>query len=276
MKVFRSAMRNDVQSRNSMLSLARAALASDGVTPHYQPKVTLRTGEIVGFEALLRWRDPDGHLRRPDKLRAAFEDPAISRAISERIIDRTLADIRTWLDTGVPFGHVAVNVSAADFRSGRFDEELLRKLQLVGIPPECLQVEVTETVFLGRGADHVKGAIRRLRSAGVRIALDDFGTGYASLAHLMQFPVDALKIDKSFIRSVGRHGDADAITRAIINLGHSLGIEIIAEGIESAEQELYLLGLGCQTGQGYLYSKAVAAELVGPMASRVLARPALG
>ena len=116
--------------------------------------------------------------------------------------------------------------------------------------------------------------MRRLRAAGLRIALDDFGTGYASLAHLMHFPVDALKIDKSFIRAIGRNGDAEAITRTIINLGHSLDIEIIAEGVEHPEQEMYLVGHGCQTGQGYLYSRAVPAETVPQMLAGSLARTA--
>jgi diguanylate cyclase (GGDEF)-like protein/PAS domain S-box-containing protein len=272
LKIFRSSMRNAFQSRNSMLSLARIALASNDVLPYYQPKVGLRTGAIVGFEALLRWRDPGGRLRLPDKLHAAFDDPVLSRTISDRIIDQSLADIRAWLDRGIDFGHVAINVAAAEFRSGHFDEALLAKLAASDIPSSALQIEVTETVLLGRGADHVERALRRLRAAGLRIALDDFGTGYASLAHLMHFPVDALKIDKSFIRAIGRNGDAEAITRTIINLGHSLDIEIIAEGVEHPEQEMYLVGHGCQTGQGYLYSRAVPAETVPQMLAGSLAR----
>jgi sensor c-di-GMP phosphodiesterase-like protein len=123
-------------------------------------------------------------------------------------------------------------------------------------------------VFLGRGTDHVERALQRLRGAGLRIALDDFGTGYASLAHLMQFPVDALKIDQSFIRAIGCNDEAEAITKAIVNLGHSLEFEIIAEGVEKVEQEMYLTALGCNTGQGYLYSKAVPAETVAQMLAR--------
>ena len=255
LRIFRASMRDAVQGRNAMLSLARGALASDDVLPYYQPKVDLRTGRIVGFEALLRWRDSTGHLCPPDRLKAAFDDPVLSRAISDRIIDRCLSDIRGWLDRRIEFGHVAINVAAAEFRSGKFDAQLLDKLAARQIPAGVLQIEVTETVLLGRGADHVERSLRRLRSAGLRIALDDFGTGYASLAHLMQFPVDALKVDKSFIQAVERNGEAKAITKAIVNLGQSLGIEIIAEGVESADQEAFLIGLGCQTGQGYLYSR---------------------
>lgn len=274
LKIFQSAMRGEVQTRSSMVYLARRALDCDDIVPYYQPKVSLRTGKIAGFEALLRWRDPSGRLQLPDKLKAAFDEPALSAAISDRMIESTLADVRRWLDAGIDFGHVAINAAAAAFRSGNVAEELLDKLAQRGIPTHRLQVEVTETVFLGRGADHVKRTLRKLNAAGVRIALDDFGTGHASLSHLMQFPVDALKIDRSFIRGIGRTGEAEAITKAIVNLGHSLEIEIIAEGIETQAQEQHLIGLGCQTGQGYLYSKAVAAEMVGEMLSTVLARRA--
>jgi diguanylate cyclase (GGDEF)-like protein/PAS domain S-box-containing protein len=274
MKVFVSGLRNDFQARNSMLFLARRALAAGHVFPYYQPKVALRTGRIVGFEALMRWRDPAGLLRLPEKLKAAFDDPTLAKSISDRIIERTLADIRGWLDQGVEFGHVAINVAAAEFRSGKFAEQLLDKLGAAEIPARLLQIEVTETVFLGRGADHVHRALRQLSRAGLRIALDDFGTGYASLAHLMQFPVDAIKIDQSFIKSMGASGEAEAIARAIVTLGQSLGIETIAEGIERADQEASLLRLGCQTGQGFLYSRAVPADMVSQMLLREAKRSA--
>jgi diguanylate cyclase (GGDEF)-like protein/PAS domain S-box-containing protein len=274
LKMFEAGMRNAFQSRNSTIELARRALDSDEVLPYYQPKVSLRTGSIVGFEALLRWRDPAGRLRQPDKLRAALEDPALARRISDRMIDRTLDDVRGWIDQRIEFGHVALNVGAAELRSGKFAEDLLARLERRRIPASALQVEVTETVFLGRGADHVERALRRLSRAGLRIALADFGTGFASLAHLMQFPVDALKIDQSFIRQIGRSTDAEAITKAIVNLGQSLDIEIIAEGVETAEQEVHLVGLGCQTGQGFLYSKAAAPAVVRQMLTRPLARSA--
>lgn len=274
LKLFESSMRNEFRTRTSMMASARDALASNNIVPHYQPKVCLRTGEIVGFESLLRWRDAEGRLRPPAQLTAAFDDPVLSQAISKCMIDQTLADIGGWIEDGVEFGHVAINVAAAQFRSGKFAEELLETIQRNNIAPASLQIEVTETVFLGRGADHVERALRLLSRAGLRIALDDFGTGYASLAHLMQFPVDALKIDKSFIRGIGSNEEAEAITKAIVTLGHSLGIEIIAEGIETVEQELYLIGLGCETGQGYLYSKAAAAEAVRQMKTESIAKRA--
>lgn len=274
LKIFRSSMRNDFQTRNSMISLARRALAADDILPFYQPKVEIGGGKILGFEALLRWRDSGGRLCLPDKLKAAFDDPVLSKAISNCIIDRTLSDMRAWLDSGIEFGHVAINVAAAEFRTGTFAEELLNKLAASNIPPGALQVEVTETVFLGRGAHHVQRALGKLRNAGIRIALDDFGTGFASLAHLMQFPVDALKIDRSFVEAIGQNEEAEAITKAILNLGRSLNIEIIAEGVESPEQERYLNELDCEIGQGYLYSKAVPSGMVELLLSSPLVRTA--
>jgi diguanylate cyclase (GGDEF)-like protein len=269
LKIFKSAMRNQVQSRSSMIFLARRALGADDVLPHYQPKVSLRDGRIVGFEALLRWRDSNGRLRLPEDLKAAFEDPVLAAALSKRMIGRTLADIRRWLDAGLDFGHVAMNVAASEFRSGHFAEDLLEKLEQEKIAPRHVQIEVTETVFLGRGAGHVGRALRRLSEAGLRIALDDFGTGYASLAHLMQFPVDVLKIDQSFVRGIGSNSDAEEIIKAIVNLGQSLGIEVIAEGVETRGQEAHLIGLGCKTGQGFLYSKAAPSGTISRMLAGV-------
>jgi EAL domain-containing protein (putative c-di-GMP-specific phosphodiesterase class I) len=168
--------------------------------------------------------------------------------------------MRAWLRAGIPFGHVALNATAADFRREGFAEMLIAALEQRGIAPSLLQIEVTETVFLGRDSGYVEAALRALSSHGVKIALDDFGTGYASLSHLNQFPVDLLKIDRSFIALLGRNADAEAISCAVINLGHSLGLEVVAEGIETEHQEARLIELGCTIGQGFLYSAAVQAE----------------
>jgi diguanylate cyclase (GGDEF)-like protein/PAS domain S-box-containing protein len=274
LKIFRGSMREAFERRTAMVFMARRALTSDDILPHYQPKVCLRTGRILGFEALLRWRDSEGALCLPESVKAAFDDPALSEAINDRMIDRCLADMSAWIDGGVDFGHVAINCSAAAFRSRRLADELLEKLGRRRIPLDRVQLEVTETVFLGRGSEHVKDALGKLHDAGIRIALDDFGTGHAALLHLMQFPVDALKIDRSFIAGLGRNGEAEAITKAIVGLGVSLGIEVIAEGVESPEQQLALIGLGCRTGQGYLYSKAIPREMVPAMLTQTIARRA--
>jgi EAL domain-containing protein (putative c-di-GMP-specific phosphodiesterase class I) len=160
----------------------------------------------------------------------------------------------------VEFGQIAINAAAAEFRRGDFAESLLQRLEAAQVPPEQLQLEITETVFLGRGADYVERALKTLSTAGVQIALDDFGTGYASLSHLKQFPVDVLKIDRSFVAELSDSPDAAAIIRAVITLGHSLDIEVVAEGIETEQQAGWLTHKGCHYGQGHLYAAAAPAE----------------
>ncbi|MBV9931991.1 MAG: EAL domain-containing protein [Alphaproteobacteria bacterium] len=269
LKLFHAKMRAEMQNRISMLALARDAIDKDWIIPFYQPKVDLRTGEIAGFEALLRWHHPGKGVQSPDTIAAAFEDLTIASGISDRMVDKVIEDVGRWRAAGLDFRHVAINASAAEFRSGDFAERLLERLAKAGVPPHCLQLEVTETVFLGRGADCVERTLKALSAAGLTIALDDFGTGYASLSHLKQFPVDLLKIDRSFVRELGQHPDAAAIIRAVINLGHSLDIEIVAEGIETAAQEARLVAQGCDYGQGYLYSHAVrAAQVPAILAAR--------
>jgi EAL domain-containing protein (putative c-di-GMP-specific phosphodiesterase class I) len=170
--------------------------------------------------------------------------------------------MRGWLEQGVDFRNVAFNVAAAEFRRGGFAEGVLEQLEKAGVPASCLQIEVTETVFLGRGAEYVLTALKILNGEGVKIALDDFGTGYASLRHLKEFPVEIIKIDQSFVRDMVVDPGDEAIVRAVINLGQSLGMKVVAEGIESVEQASRLLELGCDYGQGFLFSRAVPADAV--------------
>ena len=261
-------MREDLQRRVTMVQLARKAIEDDRVVPYYQPKLDLQTGRVDGFEALLRWRNEKGRICPPGTIEAAFEDLEVAAAISDRMIDRVIADMRGWLDRGIAFGHVAVNASAAEFRRDNFAERVLDSLRRAAIPTRCFQLEVTETVFLGRGAEYVHRALALLNQQGVRIALDDFGTGYASLRHLKQFPVDLIKIDQSFVRDMEIDPGDEAIVRAVINLGKSLGIHVVAEGIESAQQAGSLQRLKCDFGQGFLFSKAVPASRVPPLVGK--------
>ena len=256
LRVFEPGMRADMQRRHSMMAVAREALSASLIVPHYQPKVELSSGRTSGFEALLRWRHPRHGIQLPDTIKAAFEDLTLAAEISDRMIDLVLADVRDWLDQGLDFQHVAINAAAAEFRRGDFAERLLERLEKASIPSRCIQLEVTETVFLGRGAEYVERALRTLSRNGVSIALDDFGTGFASLSHLKQFPVHIIKIDRSFIRDLQLDTGDGAIVDAVINLGKSLQIEVVAEGIETLAQHKTLLGLGCKYGQGFLYGKA--------------------
>jgi len=271
--LFQPDMRSEMDRRTAMLVRARNAFANHDILPHYQPKISLRTGAICGFEALLRWRDQDGTIRLPGAIEAAFEDLEVAQALSERMQDLVIADMRRWLDEGVDFGHVALNAAAAEFRRNDFAERLLEKLHAGNVPTRHLELEVTETVFLGRGADNVGRALKLLSKHGIHIALDDFGTGYASLSHLKDFPVDVIKIDRSFISQLSEDRSDNAIVLALLNLGESLRIQIVAEGIETKAQAEFLRNHGCDLGQGYLFSKAVDAALVPTMLAGHIAMP---
>ncbi|SCW45254.1 PAS domain S-box-containing protein/diguanylate cyclase (GGDEF) domain-containing protein [Sphingobium faniae] len=262
LRIFESAMMVEVERHQAMIASARYALQHETIVPHYQPKMSLRTSEAIGFEALLRWRDRDGALQGPNLIMAAFDDPVLSGPLSDRMLERILGDVEHWVRTGIAFGHVAINVTAADFRRGGVVETILARLDARDIPTGCIQIEVTETVFLSQGADDVKDALRRLSEHGIRIALDDFGTGYASPSHLNQFPVNLLKIDRSFVEKIGSNADAEAISATVINLGHCLGLEVVAEGVETRDQEMHLIGMNCDTAQGFLYAKAMPMEEV--------------
>jgi EAL domain-containing protein (putative c-di-GMP-specific phosphodiesterase class I) len=255
-----------------MVQLARNAISDDRIVPYYQPKLALADRSLMGFEALLRWRTPRRRIGAPAAIKAAFEDLDVAAQISDRMIERVITDMRGWLDRGIDFKSVAVNASAAEFRRDNFAERLLEQLRRAEIPTRCFQLEVTETVFLGRGAEYVHRALALLNLRGVKIALDDFGTGYASLRHLKEFPVDVIKIDQSFVRDMAGDPGDEAIIHAVINLGRSLGIKVVAEGIENEEQERRLLELNCDFGQGFLYSRAAPASRVPSLVERWPAR----
>lgn len=265
LRLFAPRMRLQVEKRARMLALARNALDDRLIVPFYQPKVDLADGSVAGYEALLRWNDPRKGVRLPATIGAAFENSTLAAQISDCMVSQVIDDLLRWRERGVDVKHVAINASPAEFRRGGFAERLLERLHAASLPPSCIQVEVTETVFLGRGADFVETALKTLSQAGVIIALDDFGTGYASLSHLKQFPVDLIKIDKSFVQDLEADPDDYAIVEAVINLGRSLQIEIIAEGVERAIQQDTLTRMGCRYGQGFLFDEARPAAEINPM-----------
>jgi diguanylate cyclase (GGDEF)-like protein len=262
LKIFDSSMRFDGERQHLMIAAGRKALRENAILPYYQPKVELASGRIAGFEALLRWRDPGKGIQSPQTIMAAFDDLTLAAEISDRMIDCVIADVGDWLAKGLQFHHVAFNAGAAELRAVDFAERLLERLERAAIPTSCIQMEVTETVILGRGAEYLERTLRTLSEAGIRIALDDFGTGYASLSHLKDFPVDLLKIDRSFVRNLQANAEDAAIVDAVVGLGRSLRIDVIAEGIETRAQHDRLIGLGCRYGQGFLYSRPVAAARV--------------
>lgn len=261
-RIYHPKMWNSLIGRREMMSAASQALAEDNIRPFYQPKVTLEDGNIVGFEALLRICPENGDPVGPDAMAAAFEDSALSAAISDRMIEQVLEDIVRWRRAGIAFGHVAINASAAELRRGDYAERLLARLDLMNIDPSLIQVEVTESVLLGRGAEHAERTFRTLAGRGIKLALDDFGTGFASLSHLKQFPVAIIKIDRTFIRDLQIDAGDGAIVDALIGLGQALKIDVIAEGIETRAQRDFLWALGCRLGQGFLFSEALPSSRV--------------
>jgi diguanylate cyclase (GGDEF)-like protein/PAS domain S-box-containing protein len=258
-KMFMPNMREEAQKTASALEVARKAVTADWIVPFYQPKVDLASGRLDGFEALLRWSHPRTGIHPPATIAPAFEDTELGRAIGGRMLSSVLNDMRGWLDTGLDIGRIAINASAAEFRHDDYAERLLEELARAGLPTGCLEVEVTESVFLGRSAGHVERALRTLSTAGVTIALDDFGTGYASLAHLKQFPVNVIKLDRSFVSDMESDAGDAAIVKAVLSLGRSFGIKVVAEGIETASQASLLREHGCDLGQGYYFGRPMPA-----------------
>ncbi len=256
---FSSTLRKNAEDRFHLLGEFREALEANRIVPFYQPKVCLRTGEIIGFEALARWLHPARGVLTPGSFEAAFDHPELSGRIGECLIRQVARDLRSWLDNGLDPGRVAVNFSSAEFAHADLADRVLGALETAGVPTSSFEVEVTETVFLGRNSEQTAATLKRLHVAGIQIALDDFGTGFASLAHLKQFPVDHIKIDQSFVRNLEQNSDDAAIVRAVIGLGRSLGLQVTAEGVETPAQADLLRAKGCDYAQGYLYAKPMPA-----------------
>lgn len=253
--VYSNAARAATEQRIRIAQEVRIALSRDQFVPFYQPKIDLQSGRIVGFEALARWQHPAKGLLTPAYFGSAFADAEIALLIGDKLIHQVALDLRSWLDEGLECGRVAVNMSSAEFADPHAAQHILGVLEQHDVPASRLEIEVTETVFLGQCAETVSSTLRRFHENGVRIALDDFGTGFGSLTHLKQFPVHHIKIDQSFVRDlVTDRGDA-AIVGAVIGLGRSLGMEVTAEGVETAEQVEQLQALGCDHAQGYYYAK---------------------
>lgn len=239
-----------------------AALRTNSLSLAYQPIVSLADGSVAGFEALLRLhRNGCEHLT-PSSFMEVFDDRAIAVAITDRVVDQALTQVREWLDAGVRFGKLAINVTAADFGPRRFAENFLDSLRRRSIAPGYICLEITEGMFLGHSSDKIGLGLCKLHQAGVEIAMDDFGTGFASLTDLKKFPLDRLKIDRSFVSEMTFDDNDASIVRAVIQLGHSLGMEVTAEGVEGYAQLAMLKALGCDHAQGFFVGEPMQAAMV--------------
>ncbi|WP_131115615.1 sensor domain-containing protein [Lichenihabitans psoromatis] len=256
---FDRSMKCALLSRIDVLKRTREAVSRGDIVPFYQPKVAISGDKICGFEALLRIREGSS-LISPAAFLEAFHDPELSVQMGQQMLGAVLQDMRSWHESGVQFGNVALNVSATEFFHIDIAETWLARLRAAGLPTSMLQLEVTESVFLDGSSDVVGPALSVLSQAGIEVAFDDFGTGFASLTHLRKFPVRWLKIDRSFVSDLGSDNDANAIVSAVISLAHGIGLRVIAEGVETSLQASILTGMGCDGMQGYLAARPMPAS----------------
>ncbi|MEW6257871.1 MAG: EAL domain-containing protein [Pseudomonadota bacterium] len=263
--LYAPAMRRDMTERVLLNRELAAALQSGAIRPYYQPKISLLTGEVVGLEALMRWqRDPDT-LFTPDRFLSAFEDPELAVQLGDAMLRQIVRDVRAWLEEKHDFGRVAFNLASAQFTHPGLAAQLLGVVWDAEMDPRLFDVEVTETVFLGRDSEYVAPILDALHAAGMRIVLDDFGTGYAALTHLKQLPIDAVKIDRSFVAHLDSDPFDSAIVCAVLEMGRSLGLRVIAEGVETPSQARFLRARGCEFAQGYLYGHPMPAAAITEM-----------
>ena len=232
------------------------ALTEDQFQLHYQPIIELRSGYLLGVEALVRWRHPARGLVSPGEFLGIAEGSGQMIELGRWVLRQACAEVKAW-QSRLPEGRqvrLAVNVSVGQLRDSDLVGDVTRAIQDSGLDAGCLVIEVTESVLM-HNTESMLAKLNQLNKLGVRIAIDDFGTGYSSLAYLHRFPIDIVKIDRSFIERLGGVEDGAELTRAIITLGDSLGLEVIAEGVEVESQQRELIELGCVAGQGYFYSK---------------------
>ncbi|UXN58382.1 EAL domain-containing protein [Phyllobacterium zundukense] len=233
------------------------ALADDRISPHYQPIIRLGSTDLAGFEALCRITTATGEIIEAVNFNEATKDAHVAAELTQRMMTLVAADVRRWLDMDVPFHSVAINLSASDFHTGNLKERVCEIFGWAGVPLQHIVLEITESVYLGQQEDFLAREIKSLRDLGLHVALDDFGTGFASLTHLMTVPVDIIKIDQTFVKRLVPGDPAIIITEGLLEITAGLGIDVIAEGIETSEQARQLHALGCEFGQGYFFSKAV-------------------
>ena len=266
---FRSQLRSAMMQRIRIRKDVNAALEDDRIVPYYQPIIRLDTAEIVGVEALARMRLANGRLAAADEFHEALLDPKIAHRLTTQMLQSIAADMVQWRQAGVEFQHVALNVTSADFRKGDLVQRITRIMEKAGLPMQHLVVEITEQVFMGGRKDGVARTMDGLRAAGIAVALDDFGTGFASLTHLLDFPIDIIKIDRSFVAAIDSGARSGAIVESLLNMTRRLGMKTVAEGIETPSQAQRLGEMGCRLGQGYLYSPPVPAAHIRELLRRL-------
>ena len=259
---FKAEMNERALERQSMAGRLRRALDRGELALHYQPKIDLGSDVVSGVEALIRWWQPGMGFVSPAQFIPVAEDCGLIVPITRWVLHEACRQARSWLDAGLPPLPVAINISALDFRSKSLVGDVCSALSAGRLQPHCLELELTEGILI-HDAEATNSMLRALKDIGVRLAIDDFGTGYSSLGYLRRFRVDTLKIDQSFVRDI-TEDDADArIVKAIIDMGKHLGLKVVAEGVETHQQLVFLRENRCDEGQGFYFSRAVEAEEFG-------------
>jgi EAL domain-containing protein (putative c-di-GMP-specific phosphodiesterase class I) len=256
---FKPAMKVRAVERQSVEESLRRALPRREFKLQYQPKIDLGTGAITGAEALLRWIHPTRGLVSPARFIPIAEDCGLILPIGAWVLREACTQARDWLDKGLRFSTMAVNVSAMEFRDDNFLDSLFEILRETGLDPKYLELELTESVLMRR-AESTASILQILRERGVKIAIDDFGTGYSSLSYLRKFPVDALKIDQSFVRQISTVGDDTTIVTAVIGMARNLKLRVIAEGVETLQELEFLRAQQCDEAQGFYFSRPIPPE----------------
>jgi diguanylate cyclase (GGDEF)-like protein len=255
-QLYTPAMNEKAAERLTLESDLRRALGRDELVLHYQPIIETRSGRIVGAEALLRWRHPQQGLLFPGHFIDLAESTGLITAMGPWILKTACTQARAWQQQGHPDLQIALNLSARQFTDPGLVHKVGEALQASGLPPACLELEITESLAM-QTAEATLETLRRLKALGVGLAIDDFGTGHSSLAYLKRFPIDQLKIDRSFVREMVTDANDGAIVATVLLMAKSLGLDVVAEGVEKEDQLAYLRERGCAHVQGYLFSKAV-------------------
>ena len=263
---YAEAMTSDAVQRMELDHALRGAVQRGELELHYQPQVELPGGRICGLEALMRWRHPTRGWVPPGQFIPIAEESDLINTLGEWALGEACRQLAAWSGSGAHAPRVAVNVSARQFRSAGFVDTVARALREHGLAPERLEIELTESMLIEDRAAAL-AVLNGLKQLGVHIAVDDFGTGYSSLSYLAGLPIDCLKIDRSFVMQTNRGGRHAAIAQAVISLGHALGLRVLAEGVETGEQQRFLERHRCDECQGYLFARpqpaAALAEALG-------------
>jgi EAL domain-containing protein (putative c-di-GMP-specific phosphodiesterase class I) len=265
-RFFEEAMNVRFQARKNLEQDLRQAMSQGQFVLHYQPQIDLATGWAIGAEALIRWQHPHRGLISPAEFIPLAEDTGLIVPLGEWVLQAACAEAAAWRHLSL-----AVNLSPAQFRQPQLSEMVARVVTETTIEPHRLELEITENLLL-HDTKATLATLRLLKEIGVRIAMDDFGTGYSSLGYLHRFPFDKIKIDRTFIRDLGHSAEATAIVRAIIGLGHSLGMRAVAEGVETKEQVVLLKKEGCHEVQGYYFARPMPAAELSRFLDRQAAR----